>query len=205
MKIDPHSTLLMIGDSITDCGCSGASLGNGYVRLVHEALQRAYPQSGIRIINKGISGNTIRNLKRRWQRDVLDLEPDWLSIMIGINDVWQQFGGWLPKAMWVSIEEYEQTLSELLSTTAPSLKGLILMSPYYLQPDKADPLRVRMDHYGDIVREYAKKYDAIFVDTQATFDNALEKIDRRALSEDRVHMNVTGHGILAGAFLKAVE
>ena len=195
----------MIGDSITDCGRGGeASLGNGYVRLVHEALESAYPQAGIHVVNKGISGDTVRDLKRRWERDVLDLEPDWLSIMIGINDVWQQFENWKPQAMWVFIGEYEQTLSELIASVASSLQGVILMTPYYLQPDKSDPLRVWMDSYGDVVRRYAKEYDAIFVDTQAAFDDALKEMDARDLSEDRVHLNTTGHMILARAFLKAV-
>jgi len=197
----------MIGDSITDCGriYENPPLGNGYVRFVHDSLKATYPQLGIEIINRGISGDTVRDLKKRWQRDVLDLNPDWLSIMIGINDVWQQIDDWLPQAYWITIEEYERTLGELINAVLPSLKGLILMPPYYLQPDKSDGMRAKMDRYGNVVREYAKKFDAVFVDTQAAFDEVLKEMDATDLSEDRIHMNADGHKILADTFLKAIE
>ena len=86
MKIHPNSKLLMIGDSITDCGriCmvdGEESLGSGYVRLVNSLLAATYPQLGIRVVNMGINGNTVRDLKCRWQSDVLDLEPDWLMVV----------------------------------------------------------------------------------------------------------------------------
>ena len=131
MKIHPKSKFLFIGDSITDCGRWGSksSLGDGYVNLVNSSLESKYPHLGIRVINKGISGDTVRDLKRRWQCDVLDLNPDWLTIMIGINDVWQQMDNWMPTGMCVSIEEYERTLDELIAALSPSLKGLILMTP----------------------------------------------------------------------------
>ena len=209
MKIDPFSKLVMIGDSITDCGrnyrsTSEEALGNGYVRLVYGLLTATNPESRIQIVNSGIGGDTVRDLKKRWQRDVLDLKPNWLSIMIGINDVWQQFGGWLPEKEWVSTEEYDRTLGELIGATSPSLDGLILMTPYHLQFDTSDPLRVRMDCYGDVVRQYANKYGAIFINTQAVFDEVLINTAATDLSEDRVHLNTTGHMILARAFLKAI-
>src|SRR3984893_1034370 len=88
MKIHANSTLLMIGDSITDCGrvrpvaeSVGSDLGNGYVALIHAMLNATCPQRHIRIRNTGISGNTVRDLTARWQSDVLDLKPDWVSII----------------------------------------------------------------------------------------------------------------------------
>jgi lysophospholipase L1-like esterase len=79
MKISSNSTLLMIGDSITDCGrvrpvgeSVGGDLGNGYVSLIHATLSATCPQLHIRIRNTGISGNTVRDLAARWQSDVLD-------------------------------------------------------------------------------------------------------------------------------------
>ncbi|MBT3337406.1 MAG: SGNH/GDSL hydrolase family protein [Anaerolineae bacterium] len=211
MKIQPQSKFVMIGDSITDCGrnydpsYSEEILGDGYVRFVFDHLQSTYLELEIEIVNKGVSGDTVRNLKKRWQRDVLNLNPDWLSIMIGINDVWQQVNDWLPADHWVLIEEYEQTLDELVAIVAPSLKGLILMTPYVLELDKMDEMRMKMDRYGDVVREIAKKYGAIFVDTQTVFDEALKEMDAQELSDDRIHMNAKGHRILAEAFIKAIE
>src|SRR5438046_2824066 len=98
MLLGKNSKLVMIGDSITDCGrnrpvgegYSGA-LGNGYVSLVDALLGSVYFHHGIRVVNMGSSGETVRDLRRRWQSDVVDLKPNWVSIMIGINDVWRQF------------------------------------------------------------------------------------------------------------------
>lgn len=203
MKIQPNSKLVMIGDSITDCGRFGTAdgLGDGYVRFVDEAL-RGF---GVKVINKGISGNTVRDLKHRWQRDVLDLKPDWLSIMIGINDVWRQFDGLEVSAHWVLIDEYEQTLDDLVAKVLQSLQGLVLMTPYFLELDRSDDMRAKMDKYGQVVRKLAEKYDAVFVDTQAAFDQFLQNANASQISNDRVHMNAVGHRVLAKSFLEAIE
>ena len=203
MKIQPKSKLVMIGDSITDCGrlSTPDGLGDGYVRLVAAAL---YDQN-IQVINTGISGNTVRDLKQRWQRDVLDLNPDWLSIMIGINDVWRQIDNWGTPEDWVLLDEYEETLDALIAQVLPSLQGLILMTPYFLELDKTDEMRAKMDVYGEVVRKIAKKYDVIFVDIQAAFDTFLQTRDATEISNDRVHMNAVGHQVLADAFLKAIS
>ena len=203
MKIQSKSKLLMIGDSITDCGRFGTAdgLGEGYVRFVDAALH----DEEIKVINKGVSGDTVRDLKARWQRDVLDLNPDWLSVMIGINDVWRQIDNWEPEENWILVDEYEQTLDALLGAVTPSLKGLVLMTPYVLDLNKNDEMRAKMDVYGLVVRQLAEKYGAFFVDTQATFDDFLQTTDASVISNDRVHMNAVGHQVLTKAFLAAIE
>ncbi len=141
MKIHSSSTLLMIGDSITDCGRARPvaeavnwDLGNGYVSLIHALLGATCPERHIRIRNTGISGNTVRDLAARWQSDVLDLKPDWLSIMIGINDVWRQFDAPLQTEWHVTLDEYLSILEQLVRTTRPQLKGLVLMTPISSNP-----------------------------------------------------------------------
>src|SRR5262245_14983449 len=113
LPIQPASKLVLIGDSITDCERARpvgeglfAALGKGYVSLVDSLLQSTYPQQGIRVVNMGISGNTVRDLKDRWSSDVLALEPDWLSIMIGINDVWRHFDSPWQHEWHVPLAEY---------------------------------------------------------------------------------------------------
>lgn len=211
MIIAGGSKLVMIGDSITDCGRAlpvgegrESALGTGYVSLVDALLKTAVPPANIRVINMGIGGNTVRDLQGRWQTDVLDLQPDWLSIMIGINDVWRQFDSPMQREGHVSLAEYGRTLTQLVAATRPQLQGLVLMTPYFIEPDQNEPMRAMMDRYGQVVREIASAHDAVFVDTQAAFDRVLASVHPMSLAWDRVHPNLTGHMILARAFLECV-
>ncbi len=210
MHLQPNSRLLFIGDSITDCGRKrpigegtfDQALGNGYVSLVDALLTATYPDYAIRIINMGVNGNTVRDLEARWQTDVLDLHPDWLAIMIGINDVWQHFGPWQTEHL-VSVEEYTQTLDDLIQQVRPRLQGLILMTPYFLEPHRHEPMRALMDQYGAVVRELAQHH-ASLVDTQAAFDHVLQWLHPMQLAQDRIHLNMTGHTVLARALLQSI-
>jgi lysophospholipase L1-like esterase len=212
MHIQSNSRLLFIGDSITDCGrkrpigegASDGALGSGYVSLVHVLLSATYPQRAIHIINTGVAGDTVRDLKARWETDVLDLSPDWLTIMIGINDAWRHLMQPLPGGGGVSLPDYERTLRQLIERVRPRLKGLILMSPYFLERDRSHPMRALMDQYGAVVRTLAGQHDAMLVDTQAAFDHALQWLDPTQLALDGVHVNMTGHMILARAFLRCI-
>lgn len=209
MRLEKGQKLLFIGDSITDCerqrpdgeGLFGA-LGKGYVALIDALLQAVYPELGIRVVNKGNSGNTVRDLQERWQEDVLAQKPDWLSIMIGINDVWRQYDTPLITEWHVYTEEYEETLRNLVDKTKPHLKGLVLMTPFYLEPNPEDKMRKTMDEYGAIVKKVAADTGAVFVDTQAAFNVVLEELYPATLAWDRVHPTYAGHMVLARAFLK---
>ena len=93
----------------------------------------------------------------------------------------------------------------LIRTLRPQLQGLVLMTPYFIEPDRTDPMRKMMDEYGAVVHELAEHYQANLVDTQAAFDRVLVELSPLALADDRVHPNLTGHMILARAFLKALD
>ena len=152
----------------------------------------------------GTSGHTVLDLKQRWQTDVFDLKPDWVSIMIGVNDVWRQFDLPRQKEIHVSPEVYEKTLNELARTTRPKVEGLIMLTPFYIEPNRGDAMRARMDEYGAIVKKIAKKHGALCIDTQAAFDEVLQHMHPNAIAWDRVHPNIIGHAIIARAFLKAI-
>lgn len=212
MKIEKNSTLLMIGDSVTDCGRGRPvgqywEIGNGYVSLVDSLLQTVYPDYNIRVLNTGTSGDQVKHLKERWEEDVFQHNPDWVSIMIGINDVWRQFSHPLETDWHVYLEEYEQTLRELVQQTLPKVKGLVLMTPYYLSTTTEDPMRATMDVYGEAVKRIAQETGAIFVDTQAAFDALSAYVYPASLSNgwDHVHPNQNGHLVLARSFLQAVQ
>jgi lysophospholipase L1-like esterase len=211
MLIEPKSRLLMIGDSITDCGRAlpigeaiNDGLGNGYVSQVNALINATYPAHQIRVLNTGVSGNTVLDLEARWGRDVLALRPDWLSVMIGINDVWRQFDSPLQAEWHVSLETYTTTLEKLIAQTRPKLKGLVMLSPYFIEPNKSEPMRALMDRYGAAMKNIAERHEAIFVDTQAAFDAAMKHIHPMTLALDRVHPGQVGHALLTRAFLTAI-
>lgn len=210
VRIDPGTRLLFVGDSVTDCGRlrpvgegSPAALGEGYVAAVDAALGRLHPERPVRIINMGVSGNTVRDLASRWDADVTALAPDWLAVLIGINDVWRQFDG-ADSAEAVMPDEFRRTYGSLIARTRPRVRRLVLMTPFYVQGERRDPMRRRMDEYGAIVRELAGAHDALLVDTQAAMDRALARSDFAAIAGDRVHPTRAGHEIIARAFLRAI-
>jgi lysophospholipase L1-like esterase len=212
MKMAKNSKLVLIGDSITDGertrpigeGLFGAT-GKIYPSKVQGLLGAVYPERKIRVVNMGCGGNTVRDLKARWQTDVLDLQPDWLGILIGINDVWRQFDLPLQTEIHVRLPEYREILEELVRQTRPQLSGLVLMTPFFIEPNKQEPMRKMMDAYGAVVKELAAKYDAIFVDVQAEFDRVLRHTHPMDLAWDRVHPNVVGESLIARVFLKALD
>jgi lysophospholipase L1-like esterase len=213
MLLQPSARFLLIGDSITDCGRGRLSagwgslqqLGNGYVSLVCSALTAAYPDYGIQVFNMGVSGDTVRDLRARWDSDVLRLRPTWLSMMIGINDVWQHFDPSFETDALVTLEEFSRSLDHVIQQARPDLTGLVLMAPYYLDVDRDEPMRALMDRFGQVVRQAAARNRAIFVDTQAAFDGVLAWLDPDKLAADRVHVNQAGHMIIARALLGALE
>lgn len=212
MKIGVGDKLVMIGDSITDADRArpigeglGGALGRGYVSYVDALLGTVYAERMIRVVNMGSSGNTVRDLKDRWETDVLALRPDWLSIMIGDNDVWRQFDMPWQKEIHVLPDEYEKTMDELVRKVRPSVKGLALMTPFYIESNPKDAMRARMDEYGAIVKQLAIRHDTLFIDTQAAFNEALKTYYAATLGWDRVHPTHIGNMILARAFLKSIE
>ena len=212
LRIAPRSRWVLIGDSITDTGRARpvgeppGGLGNGYVQMIDAWLQAWYPAHRIRVMNMGISGNTVRNLAERWQTDVVDLQPDWLSVLIGINDVWRQFDRPAQPERHVLPDEYERTYDALLARTAPRLQGgLILITPFLMELRTDDYMRARTDEYGAIVKRLAARYDAVLVDSQAAFNAVLRDLPAQAINGDRVHPNHIGAAVLARAVLTAVD
>jgi lysophospholipase L1-like esterase len=205
MRFENGQKILFIGDSITDCGRrdQSAPYGSGYMSLVRAMTLARYPDMGLRFENRGIGGNTVRHLAERWDADVIAEQPDWLSVMIGINDVWRSFDRGGDGA--VGIEEYETTYRDLLAdAVARTGCRLIVAEPYMIEADRTDPMRAQMDAYGQVARRLATEFDAITVQTQAAFDRALETTPAGACANDRIHPNLEGHGVIAIEFLRAI-
>ena len=212
MKIAPRSKFLLVGDSVTDMGRARPVAqglfnphGTGYPNVVQGLLTSVYPDYFVNVVNMGVSGNTVRDLKARWKEDVLDLRPDWVSVMIGVNDVWRQFDvPQLPESA-VQPEEYRATLGELVDRTQPLVKGLVLMTPVFWELHTADAMAARVREYGQICREVAAEKDVLFCDAQAYADRVLEHCHSSYIAWDRVHPNIPGANVLAHALLDTLE
>ena len=211
MIFDKGDKILFIGDSISDYERTrpvGEGLfnawGRSYVADVGALLGCMYPEKELRVVNMGISGNQTRDLLARWQSDVMDQKPDWVSLLIGINDVWRQFDSPYMPEQHVSPEEYKQNCIQMIEQTLPHVKGMILMTPYFMEPNLADPMRKRMDEYSAIIRELAEKYKLVLVDLQAGWDKLFQYMHPCNIAWDRIHPNQTGCMYIAKQFLAAV-
>ncbi len=211
MLFEKHDTVLFIGDSISDYERArpvGEGLfnawGRSYVACAGALLGCMYPELGLRVVNMGVSGNQVRDLKARWQSDVMDRKPDWVSVLIGINDVWRQFDCPQMPETHVSKEEFERTYEELILQTLPRVKGMILMTPYYMEPNRQDAMRARMDEYGAIVKKLAEKHALTCVDLQAGWDRLFQYMHPMNIAWDRIHPNQIGAMYIAKQFLAAV-
>ena len=209
MLFSDGDRIVFAGDSVTDMGSEHPvgdglfnNLGHGYVRMIENLLITAYPDMTVRVTNSGIGGNTSRDLLARFQRDVIDLNPDWVSICIGINDVWRQFDLPVSYDTHVYPEEYRDNMEKMIIAAKDKAKGVFVVTPYYMEPLKADPMRARMDEYIAICRELAEKHGCIFVDFQGMFDRVFAHRHSCSIAWDRVHPNEMGSTMMAREFLK---
>lgn len=200
--------IVFAGDSVTDMGSTNPvgeglfeGLGKSYVRVIENMLVSWYPELNIRVTNSGISGNTSRDLLNRFERDVLALKPNWVSICIGINDVWRQFDCPAIPECAVQPAEYRENLEKMLAALHGTVKGIFLLTPYYMEPNREDPMRKKMDEYCAICRELAEKYGCVLVDFQALYERFLQHRHSTCIAWDRVHPNQMGATLMAKEFL----
>ncbi|WP_117208052.1 SGNH/GDSL hydrolase family protein [Allorhizocola rhizosphaerae] len=199
--------VVFIGDSITDAGRTWGDppFGNGYFNLVRSFVTARHPELGLTWSNHGVGGDTVRHLAARWDTDVIEARPDWLSVMIGINDVWRFFSDGREHE-GVPIKEYEDTYRSLLRRAVETTAcKLILADPYIIEPDSNDPQRAMTDQYCEVVARLAGEFGALHVPTQLAYDRVLAASKPTDWSDDRIHPNLPGHAVLADAFLKVID
>lgn len=211
MLLEKNSKFLLFGDSVTDMNRLPAgegpfeAIGTGYPADLNSLLTIGYPDYNIRVINKGVSGNTSRDLVARFDEDVLPYRPETLAILIGINDVWRQFDSRLMPEVAVSPEEYEANLEQLIAKSGEFVHRLILITPYYMEPNRSDPMRARMDQYGEIIKKLGEKHNLMTIDMQAAYDKLFVHMHPNAIAWDRVHPNSQGAMYMARTILDALE
>ncbi len=202
--IDNGETMLFIGDSITDCGrrAAEAPLGIGYVRLFTEMVTAAYPDRGIRYINKGIGGNRVTDLRDRWTDDVFYHAPDKLSIKIGINDLHSVLRG-APEP--VPPDRFASIYDALLSRTRDTLNcPIVLLSPFYISRETtSDSFRQSVlsliPEYIEVVERLSETYGTRLVRLHDIFQKHLEYRDSETFCPEPVHPNRAGHLVIAKA------
>ena len=148
MIFEHGDRIVFAGDSVTDMGSAcpvgdqgGENLGRSYVRIIDNMLAAWYPERIIAILNAGISGNTSRDLLARWDRDILGCSPMWVSICIGINDVWRQFDMPAYPQCAVAPDDYAANVEKMVVSAKERCKGVFLMTPYIMEPCREDRMR----------------------------------------------------------------
>jgi lysophospholipase L1-like esterase len=202
----PNDRILFQGDSITDMNRGRTAdpnhiLGHSYVFIIAARYGAAYPDRKLTFINRGISGNTVADLARRWERDTLALKPDILSILIGVNDL----------GHGVSAEQYEESYDRLLADTVKALPNvrLILGEPFGLPSGKHkedwDRYSKELAKRRAIVEKLAAKYRAPLAHFQKVFDDACAKAPADYWIWDGVHPTYNGHQLMADEWVHALN
>ncbi len=199
-----NMTILFQGDSITDCGRNNAAppLGRGYAYLVSSWLSATYPELCLQFVNRGISGNRTRDLLDRWQVDCLDVKPDLLSILIGVNNTWRRFDCNDP----TSAEQFYEEYHALCTSVRRNLDcDLALCEPFLVSvPQNFAAWREDLNPKIHITRELAREFGALLVPFDGVFAAASARAEPAYWAEDGVHPTAAGHALLARAWLEHV-
>lgn len=206
MLLKENATILFQGDSITDAGRSRENpddLGRGYPYFVAAMLRMKYPALNLKFINRGISGNRTSDLMARWQEDCIDLQPDILSILIGINDCWRRFDSNMP----MTDEEYCNNYKSLLQDAAAKTNARLIIIEPFLLPYPQDRIKWREDLDPKIqrVRALAREFGALYIPMDGLFTQAALKSKDSDWLGDGVHPTPQGHALIAENWIKVAE
>ena len=207
MQLEANDTIVFIGDSITAAERHRQAyrpLGFGYVHFAGNFLLARYPSLNLRIVNTGISGDTMIDMKNRWQTDCLAHRPNLLSILVGINDVWQRTmePDLAPNA--AGPDKYEVTYDQLLAQAKEQCRcRLVLMESFLFCRDRGNVLYRALMPYVEAVRRLAVRHDAVLVPLQLHLDRQILEIPPERWSEDSVHPCLWAHAWIAQRWLDA--
>ena len=207
-------TLLFQGDSITDAGRTDTlkfispgwplmGMGFGYPHLLASKICAEHPNDWT-VLNRAITGNRVVDLYARWKLDALNLKPDVISILIGINDIWHEF----ERQNGVETPRFDEFYRRLLDWSLKSNPKMqfILLEPFVLfHGAVAEEWRKEVTEKQAVVRQIAKDYNTIFVPLQSVFDEATKRAPGDFWLADGVHPTLPGHHLIAKAWLAATQ
>jgi lysophospholipase L1-like esterase len=192
-----NSLILFQGDSITDCGRNREdpdSLGDGYVNLIMETLSDRYSQSNLKFVNRGISGDKIRDLQLRWGTDCINVKPDILSILIGVNDT-----------LITPIDQFEEGYRMLLRESTRALNPeIVLCEPFLLLGDN-NAYRDDLDPKIEIVHKLSDEFCTLLLPLDKIFRDSCSNHPPEYWAPDGVHPTPAGHALIAKSWIKYVE
>jgi len=210
-KLPKNLTVLFQGDSITDAGRSkgnyyanaGSGMGMGYVQHTATHLMGTNPKVDWKIYNRGISGHKVFQLANRWEDDALQLGPDVLSILIGVNDFWHT----LSHNYEGTAQTYEKDFIQLVERTKKALPNvkLIIAEPFVCDDGTAidtEKWRTGFPAYQAAAKKIAQQFDAVFVPYQKVFDEARKTAPTSYWCPDGVHPSMAGNYLMAKAWLE---
>jgi lysophospholipase L1-like esterase len=211
-QLKDGAVILFQGDSITD-GNRGRDkdpnhiMGHGYAFSIASRVGADRPEKNYQFYNRGISANKVIDLEKRWQTDTLDLKPDVLSILIGVNDSASSVVNWDPV---VNVQLYEEIYNRLLEQTRAAFPEVIFVlgEPFIAPGTRTtgnwEAYLADIAQRQAVVKKLASKYDAVFVGYQAVFDKAYSKVPADYWIWDGVHPTVAGHELMVREWLKEV-
>ena len=205
-------TFLFQGDSITDGNRTRNTdwnhvMGHGYQYIIASKLWYDFPKKGFHFFNRGVSGNKVTDLTARWQKDTLDLKPDVLSILIGINDS----AAFIEGKKDLSVEQYENAYRSLLQQTKQQLPNIefVLCEPFILPvgkvKDKWEVYSTEVQKRQEVVRRLSEEHKAIFVPFQSAFNKALSTAPADYWIWDGIHPMPAGHELMAREWMQRVS
>lgn len=208
-------TILFQGDSITDAGRSredDMNAGIGYPTLVKGELGFEYPNQYI-MYNRGISGNRVVDVYARIKADIINLKPDVMSILIGVNDVWHEFGG----HNGVDAEKYFKIYSMLIEEIKAALPDvkIMILEPFVLrgegtdntqdEPDKWNIFHTEVLKRAEKARKIAETYNLPFIPLQDKFEAAAKLAPNNYWLRDGVHPTTAGHELIKREWIKTFK
>ena len=200
-------TLLFQGDSITDAGRDKRNyfnMGNGYPKYASALLAEALPEVDFTFINQGIGGNRTDQLHDRLYKDAIEFDPDVISILIGINDVWHRYGSAKVATTDEQLElNYRSILTRLKKETHAKI---VMIAPYVLDADDKDMMKEDLKTVQPIIRKLAEEFADVFIPLDEHFAKALQtQPEPKFYSKDGVHPNENGAEFIGKLYAEAVK
>ncbi len=199
--------ILFQGDSITDAGRDYRNyydLGKGYPLYAAENLRALFPDKELEFIDLGISGNRTGQLFDRLYADAITIDPDIISILIGVNDVWHRFSfNHIPTTDEQIALNYRTILTELRAKTKAKI---VMIAPYILDNDEFLPIKEQLVPVQEIIRSLAKEFADVYIPLDEIFEEALKtQPSPRYYSDDGVHPNENGARFIGKIYADAVK